>query len=241
MRIITCPACGAQAPVSVVNCDVCGTLLTPLSYIEMVNFEHSICPWCAKVVVPGSTICGNCGARLVDVPLDPGETVPGFCPNCHVAVRDDDLYCDNCGHPLRPDLEIPQPPQQPVEALSHAPDEAAEPSNPAVWPGPRLIVQPGDNVIHLMPDQTAYVIGREDPGSGSYPDVDLVPFGGEEGGVSRRHARIIRNGDLYFIEDLNSVNYTFVNRKKIAPAIEHPLQDEDEIRLGRVLMRFETG
>lgn len=85
----------------------------------------------------------------------------------------------------------------------------------------------------LAPNQDSYVIGREDPASSSYPDIDLVPFGGEEGGVSRRHAQITRRDDQYFIEDLNSVNYTFVNKRKIAVGVAQPLRDGDEIRLGR--------
>ena len=56
-----------------------------------------------------------------------------------------------------------------------------------------------------------------------------------------RHAQITRRDDRYFIEDLNSVNYTFVNKHKIAVGNPFPLQDGDEIRLGRVLLRFKVG
>ena len=43
----------------------------------------------------------------------------------------------------------------------------------AWWPG-----HPG-HVLALTPEQDSYVIGRVDPASGSYPEVDLVPFGGQ--------------------------------------------------------------
>lgn len=108
-------------------------------------------------------------------------------------------------------------------------------------PAPRLLVLPAGTAIKLDPDQDDYVIGRVDPASGSYPDVDLVPFGGEEGGVSRRHAKISRVGQGFIIKDLNSVNYTFVNKHKIGTGMAHELKDGDEIRLGRVLLRFRTG
>jgi pSer/pThr/pTyr-binding forkhead associated (FHA) protein len=82
------------------------------------------------------------------------------------------------------------------------------------------------------------LIGREDPVSGIYPEVDLTPHGGEEGGVSRRHARIIRENDEYYIEDLDSTNFTFVNKQKVAPKTRQRIVDGDEIRAGRVALVF---
>jgi DNA-binding winged helix-turn-helix (wHTH) protein len=52
--------------------------------------------------------------------------------------------------------------------------------------------------------------------------------------VSRRHARILVEGDRAFLEDLASKNGTFLRGERIAsPA---PLADGDEIRLGRVTL-----
>ncbi|MCB9113279.1 MAG: FHA domain-containing protein, partial [Anaerolineales bacterium] len=67
------------------------------------------------------------------------------------------------------------------------------------------------------------VVGRED-------DVDFtIP----SPTVSRRHARFVREGDVYMLEDLGSSNGTFVNGKKISQRV--PLHSGDEIRLGRVI------
>lgn len=235
MVLITCPVCEAQVPSDAAYCDACGNPLPPAT-----NSEMSVgltCPRCGNPVLPDASFCGNCGAPLKDIAPAKPDSAPGFCPNCRAAVRAGDLFCDNCGHPLRSEADIPTP--APVEPL--APTSGLVDEDPGPRPTPRLVIQPDGIVLGLAPDKDVYIIGREDPGSGSYPDVDLVPFGGEEGGVSRRHAQISRSGGAYFIEDLNSVNYTFVNRKKIAVGIDHPLQNGDEIRLGRVLMRFETG
>lgn len=182
------------------------------------------CPNCGVQSPEGVAFCDNCGAPLPS----------GTCPNCHATVRAGDNYCDNCGHLLRE-------PTTPAEPLVVAYDDI-EPDvdhNPVIIP--RLLVMPAGNVLSLIPGQDTYIIGRIDPASGSYPDVDLVPFGGEEGGVSRRHAQISRSGDQFFIEDLNSVNYTFLNKEKLAAEAIQPLQDGDEIRLGRVLLRFKTA
>ncbi|MEX0716345.1 MAG: SpoIIE family protein phosphatase [Planctomycetaceae bacterium] len=56
--------------------------------------------------------------------------------------------------------------------------------------------------------------------------------------VSRKHARVVRDGDGYFVEDLGSGNGTFVNGNRIAERT--PLKHEDRIKLGPVLLRFEA-
>ncbi|HNS39668.1 MAG TPA: FHA domain-containing protein [Promineifilum sp.] len=159
------------------------------------------------------------------------------CPVCEAQTPADAAVCGNCGHPFRSGSDDFS--SEPVELLALTTEPVDEVADEGFMP--RLVIQPDGFELALVPGQRAYVIGREDPGSGSHPDVDLVPFGGEEGGVSRRHAQITWDGAAYFIEDLDSVNYTFVNKRKIAVGIKHPLQNGDEIRLGRVLMRFELG
>jgi pSer/pThr/pTyr-binding forkhead associated (FHA) protein len=92
-----------------------------------------------------------------------------------------------------------------------------------------------------LPAVAEILIGREDPVSGIYPEVDLTPHGGEEGGVSRRHARLIVEGGKTFVEDLDSTNFTFVNKQKIAPKTRTALKDGDELRCGRVALVLKTG
>ena len=72
------------------------------------------------------------------------------------------------------------------------------------------------------------VIGREDPFSEVFPDLDLTDFGGADGGVSRKHAVIHRAGDSgYTIEDMGSTNGTYVNKKRVQP---HAPQDDQARR-----------
>jgi pSer/pThr/pTyr-binding forkhead associated (FHA) protein len=85
-----------------------------------------------------------------------------------------------------------------------------------------------------LPVGDEILVGREDPVSGVYPDIDLTPHGGEEAGVSRRHARLIVESGSYFVEDLDSTNFTFVNKKKLAAKSREPVGDGDEIRFGRI-------
>lgn len=244
MSKITCPNCGAQVEDEATFCDNCGaSLAAPVTSAASTDMSVN-CPQCGNSVLATDSYCSNCGATLSGAPAgEPASAKdelqqqialsvafsPATCPNCRSIVQAGDRFCDNCGNELEPASGYPESPQIPAEA----------PARPAP-PNPRLLVQPGGTELPLPADKDIYVIGREDPASGSYPEVDLVPYGGEEGGVSRRHAQITRNGPKYFIEDLNSVNYTFVNRQKIAVGVAHPLQDGDEVRLGRVLLRFKS-
>ena len=80
-------------------------------------------------------------------------------------------------------------------------------------------------------------IGRLDPASASFPDIDLTSDGGLEKGVSRRHVQITRRGSEVFAKDLGSINGTFLNRKKLTPYLPHVLKRGDELQLGRLRLR----
>jgi pSer/pThr/pTyr-binding forkhead associated (FHA) protein len=83
-------------------------------------------------------------------------------------------------------------------------------------------------------------IGRWDADGGIFPDVDL-DADDPEAKVSRRHARITRRGEQYFVEDLGSTNGTFINRgRRLLPGDRHPLRDGDEVIVGKTFLRFQV-
>ncbi len=53
--------------------------------------------------------------------------------------------------------------------------------------------------------------------------------------VSRHHAKIVAESGGYFIEDLASLNGTYVNRKRIE---RHRLFDGDELQVGKFKLSF---
>ena len=57
--------------------------------------------------------------------------------------------------------------------------------------------------------------------------------------VSRRHARIERRNDGWFVADLDSTNFTRVNGQRVRR--ECALADGDELRFGRARCRFVLG
>ena len=77
-----------------------------------------------------------------------------------------------------------------------------------------------------------YVLGRSGAGSDYLPDVDFAQCNAHEHGVSRRHAAIVSlNGALHLL-DLDSVNGTFINGKRLRPDAPQPICEGDTLALG---------
>ena len=86
-------------------------------------------------------------------------------------------------------------------------------------------LQAGDNLV-----------GRWDPDSGSFPEVDMENDD-PEARISRKHA-LIKFGAELTIEDIGSLNGTFVNRgQRLEPGSPVPLKDGDEIIVGKTFFK----
>jgi adenylate cyclase len=98
---------------------------------------------------------------------------------------------------------------------------------------PRLIIKgwnAPERIFNL--DKDVITLGKDDPETGIQNTINL-----DDKTVSRRHARITREGDDYFIEDLKSTNHTFVNGKEVKKA---KLKHGDRITIGFSTLIFET-
>jgi len=239
-----CSNCGSQQPDGAVFCDECGAGLGEAAPAQTPPPMGVACPVCGAPVVPGEPFCDHCGAALGAAPpqtVAPAQSSPPYgggtgggesvCPNCGAPLEPDSNFCDMCGAPVS---AAAPPPSLPTPA----PAPSVAPAPPPVQG--RLAVQGTRATLSFPPGKTEILVGREDPVSGVFPDVDLTDHGGDEGGVSRRHARIFVQGIQVFIEDLNSTNYTYVNQQKLAPGQPQPLNDGDEVRLGRLKLNFYT-
>ena len=70
---------------------------------------------------------------------------------------------------------------------------------------------------------------------GRHPDCDIVL---DSGAVSRQHAKMIRDGERFLVEDLKSRNGTFVNSRLIADPAQ--LEDGDVIRVCDLELSFHS-
>lgn len=80
-------------------------------------------------------------------------------------------------------------------------------------------------------------IGRADPVTGILPDIDLTAVDNNRS-VSRRHAKIIRsNEDYVVLEEVGTVNGTYVNDQRIPTGVPVALHNGDLVKIGLVSMK----
>lgn len=90
----------------------------------------------------------------------------------------------------------------------------------------KIILKFKDAVLKEIPvEKELITIGRK-------PDNDIEI---DNLAVSGHHARIFKAGDWFLIEDLDSLNGTFVNGKMIR---ESPLKNGDEVLIGKHILKF---
>lgn len=210
----------------------------------------AVCSQCGTPAQPGAGFCDNCGAPIgapapqaaptwqspaqpayqapVQPPYQPAPAAGGTCPNCRMPVMPGAGFCDNCGAalsgaPVQPPAPGWQQPVQPIGAMRM-----------------QLVVAASGAQIPLAGKQE-FLIGREDPIGNVFPDADLGPHGGDTGGVSRNHAKILVRGNQVLVEDLNSTNGTWVNKVKVQPGQPAPVTNGSEIRLGKVALIFQMS
>jgi hypothetical protein len=161
------------------------------------------------------------------------------CARCNTPLESGASFCPSCGQALPTPIGLACP----HCAVINLPGAAyCEMCGTALPPHPHLIVMNSGLRLSLFnDDQAAVVAGRSDTLSGVAPDLDLEPYAGELAGLSRRHARFSWRDDRCWLEDLNSVNWTYLNNQRLAPERPTPLNDGDLLRLGNVLLTFRAG
>ncbi len=131
---------------------------------------------------------------------------------------------------LGSDTRIPKRKSKKNRPVITRPLELTEGAPPGP-PAPFLVMLRGKGIVReFRIDRPAITIGR-----GEEADARLL-----EEGISRLHARVTREGATVTVEDLGSMNKTFVNGQEIAdPRV---LAEGDEVGLGSsVLFRFTAG
>ncbi|HEX3560459.1 MAG TPA: protein kinase [Pyrinomonadaceae bacterium] len=145
-----------------------------------------------------------------------------FCGFCGKSISSEDVFCPHCGA------------RQPIAAASA--------SLRAARATARLVVAGTTELdATFLLNKDINTVGRTDPQSNIFPDIDLSRFDPETK-ISRRHARIWREGDTFLVEDLGSVNGTVVNEAvRLGPRQPRPLASGDRLRLGETTLHFLIG
>ncbi len=99
----------------------------------------------------------------------------------------------------------------------------------------RLVLFDSDIEL-VLPDQAEVKVGRLDPINQISPDVDLTKVDTQLT-TSRRHARILRGGEGFFIQEERATNGAFVSAQRISAARPVGIRAGDDIMFGAVRMR----
>lgn len=114
--------------------------------------------------------------------------------------------------------------------------DSAEPSVSESKLKLQLADDPGIAFRLDLPAVEGYILGRSDSQSIPPPDIDLAQHNARERGVSRRHAAIVYFQGGIHILDLDSVNGTFVNNRRLPPESPYNLTNGDRVTLGDLEM-----
>ncbi|HSE13006.1 MAG TPA: cyclic nucleotide-binding domain-containing protein [Rudaea sp.] len=129
-------------------------------------------------------------------------------------------------------------------AAEAAPAPAPPPPAPSAAPPPSpaaavaqnlaLRVAASGQVLLLEPERSEFLVGRPDPVTGIQPEINLGPFDTMRT-LSRRHAKILREGGLYFLrEEVGTTNGTFVDGERIKTGAAVPLKPGNKLRFGSI-------
>ncbi|MFW6082935.1 MAG: FHA domain-containing protein, partial [Chloroflexota bacterium] len=134
------------------------------------------------------------------------------CPACGRKHRPGTLFCADCGVYLPTGGQLGTEPIEPRElpivqgrGWDAGRGQRERRARQTVL---RIKVLPTDREVALSCAGGVHV-GRADAAQLVFPDVDLTPDGGLEGGVSRCHCKIYESEGECFVEDLGSANGTF--------------------------------
>lgn len=164
------------------------------------------------------------------------------CPFCQAVHVDNTIFCNECGtYLLDDDSRVTDPLGTGEISWVGGKDEEMVGHPQAQNAGPVTIrLRIGERKREVEADLTKAIhLGRLDPASDVFPEIDLSNDGGLEKGVSRRHARVLKREGAVVVEDLGSINGTFINGKRLAPYLPEALQSGDQLQLGRLLIEVE--
>ncbi|MEM9002190.1 MAG: FHA domain-containing protein [Cyanobacteria bacterium P01_F01_bin.86] len=267
--MIVCPNCNHQNPDGAVQCEACYTPLPALASCPncgaSVQSDASFCGQCGfnlkstetaavapqeeETFVPvEATLSSQAEVEIPDlVPFDPLVTTEP------VAAVEASVPSSSAPMPSLNGIEVPPPLEEPSPSSVAAP-VGEVPQVPVVVPSEgyggatqiqsqqaKLLHVQTDTILELQPQLALLHIGK--PNDRVPPNIDVSGFPNSEI-VSRVHADIRVEGDVYYIEDVGSSNGTYINNMPLAPGNRHRLRPGDKVALGKgdkVTFIFQIG
>jgi pSer/pThr/pTyr-binding forkhead associated (FHA) protein len=150
------------------------------------------------------------------------------CPECGFINAEGSNYCQKCGAFLA-DPTVSEEHDNTTAAwqIGETGDlEAVDPESIAS-DSATLVIRSGGGR-----SGETFVLDGEQSRIGRSPEAEVFL---DDVTVSRNHALLVRRRDGMYIDDLGSLNGTYVNRKRIE---SHKLHDGDELQVGKYKLTF---
>jgi hypothetical protein len=200
------------------------------------------CGECGYENMDGLDYCDGCGAKITAAAsAGDGAAAPAAEPSVQPAAA-------------QPAAEEPAAASEAPTGEIKLPESAAEGAPPPEAPPPAAPPSPSSAVPQFkakfevvrggrkgqefpIEDGNSF-IGRWDPETGSFPEVDLEQDD-PEAKISRKHALVrIENGKIT-VEDIGSLNGTYVNRQpRLQPGTPVEIKSGDEIIIGKTFLKL---
>ena len=150
------------------------------------------------------------------------------CPECGFVNDESANYCQKCGAYLHPGEE-----GEDSTTMTYAIDETGELKpvdlDEVTAQGAALVIRSGGGRAG-----ESFPVAEDRMSLGRSPDAPIFL---DDVTVSRNHALVVRRRDGLFIDDLGSLNGTYVNRRRVESV---RLEDGDELQIGKYKLSFLT-
>jgi hypothetical protein len=236
-----CATCGAEVPVDACFCGQCGTKLRH-SLLTMVDVGAHAERDAEVMVIPDLGVPEPLTPIEMITPLDLDSVALDGVPTAALPaeVADLSLTADQVVMDAFRDLErssailVSQPPQD-YALAANSQVNGGEPVLGGIKTELQIrnayLLHLQTNTMLAVPAGLAVVhIGK--PNDRIPPDIDIAGLPNSEV-VSRIHADLRVEGDMFFLEDVGSANGTYINNLPLPPGNRHRLRVGDRVAFGK--------
>jgi hypothetical protein len=146
------------------------------------------------------------------------------CPECGFVNAEGANYCQKCGAYLG---DVGEGDTTAAYQLDETGELKPVDLDPVVAEGAALVIRSGGGR-----SGESFAITGERLTIGRSPEAEVFL---DDVTVSRNHALLVRRRDGLYIDDLGSLNGTYVNRRRIE---SHKLLDGDELQIGKYKLTY---
>jgi pSer/pThr/pTyr-binding forkhead associated (FHA) protein len=149
------------------------------------------------------------------------------CPECGFVNPEGANYCQKCGAYLARQEGEEEPTTMTYKVDDTGEYQPVDIDEVVEEAGAALVIRSGGGR-----SGESFTVEGDRVGIGRSPDAEIFL---DDVTVSRNHALIVRRKDGLYIDDLGSLNGTYVNRRRIE---SHKLEDADEIQIGKYKLSY---